>query len=949
MDFSVENLEKVDGYELMVDVSVNFKTHDHGISKILVKPRDAHAVEPVFIYPSENGEFSDTLKIVARDRQAELGVILTPWFQEIEDQETSVHETHVKLLSAQKIALCDDVTGKKPEKRVLERITEFYSEDAPYSLLAFTTESRRILKYEPFVKLMSDIAAMDSRYGGQIGSTRAQFFKNMIIGDSGGGYHRITGYEEFQKKLEIFRQQPSLRSVDEEYAIKLALRDLEDNERFDDLYTTIRQLNIAEKRSHILYEYQLEFYIAKSKTDGRNLPMAAVTELSNNVEIEDYSDALKEAKLGGDSFEETAALWRDLIGPAIEYSHKHLQFVLGRYIHWKTRFYTQNNHQLELAPLLNRGALELSKSADDQKYAQLSKYNLHLRKGFRYLSENRMEGAQKEFGEALLVASNENSEWYERRPDLIPLLIRYKTLAEVGGGPVEYEYDNKESLSVDLQEADSEELETKLSLINERIELLKATFRDTDISVEYEVNSLRAARFRLLANERIRSQHYELAVESANEVISIYAQLGDDSKRQYAIGLRQHLSAVLAETQARFDEAATHYANASENLEYSSSERQRFHEIRSKTCRAKSSLLDGDLYQANEILEEITDSVSEIKYEVNDLSLLIELLFDFENSMKTPMDIIFDRLSEEESDSGRNLSISFDYKPAATSVLSAQRLKQRGVDEELLRRFIKIGIAESFTPASSEEIVSDTGLSDVSLDLEWRNYLPSYTHRNFERIEIKENSVATGDWSDVASKLFSTFEKYLEVLVEYYGSQSGVAWREKITDDPEKDLALGNLVQFFQTGELSDILPDSGSVVKEEVDNSILRGMQLVKVRNELDHGHIDTLSQEEYKSLKSSIVRIFEETALDAPIIFQPKTKNTFGSTTVYSCELFWSHPQKQASIETQADMNVSEVFFMSPECRPLLGEREIVEIGSDNIVRSVERRAVEAVTNTA
>ncbi|WP_311172672.1 hypothetical protein [Halobellus ordinarius] len=947
ISFSLEDITDEDGIELTLDLNISVAAESGDSPKFLIQPREAQAVEPSFVTANEEGDLHTTLKVFSEDDQTELGIQLSPWVPGNKQEDVRYDLTHISLLSAQKLELCTDVIEKGQQQEVWDRISELYQGNSPDFLFDFTTEARRVLDFKSFVALMSDLSSMNYQYGATIGSTRAQFFKNMMIGDSGGIYHRITSYQDLQRKLELFSKQESLEPVDEDFAIKLALRDLEQDERFEELYEVLNQVQIAEERPNLLYDHQLEFYIAKSQVEEQNLPISAVTELATEAEVEDYDDAIEDAKLGGDTFEETANLWRDLISPSIEYSHQTLQFVLGRYLHWKTRVYTQQDDHLELAPILNYGAAELSTTVGDKKYAQLSKYNQHLRQGFNFLSYGHLSDAINEFEAALSVAINEKEEWYEERSDLMVTPLQYKTLAEVSGGPIEYEFDENQSLSVDIQEVDSKEIRSKLSLLKERITLLEEAFEGTDISVESAVTNLRAKQFRLLANQRISTRHYELAIEAINEVISLYAQLGDDDERDRAIGFKEHITAVLAETQANFDNAADSYSEVAENSEYVSTEQQRqYHSIRSKICRAKSELLRDDIEKASEILEDIRESVSELKYEAADLSLLIDLLNDFNNTEKSPIDSILANLSEPESEGNRKLSVSFDYKPAATAILSAQRLKTRGVNEDLLRRFIKVGVAESFTPDNSEEVVSDTGLSEVSIDTVWRNYLPIYTHRNLERIEIKENSSPTGDYSDVASKLFSTFEKYLEVIVEYYGEVHGSSWKEIIAQDPEKDLTLGDLVQFFQMDDFSDVDLEDRDQIAKEFNRNIIRGMQLVKIRNELDHGHIDILSEEEYEEIKSSIVQIFEKTAPQAPIILQPKSHNTFGSAKVYSCELFWSHPQKQASVETQAELNLDSIYFMAPECSQKLGEREIVEIKTENIVPSSERRVVEAVT---
>jgi len=759
VSFSLDDLNDEAGYTLTLELELTFQNATQEISKVLVKPRGAHAVDPSIIYLDENGEGQTEIRIVAEKQSTELGFVLVPWVPRDDPQEGRLYSEHVKLLSAEKLSLCAKALEEGMNEEIWEQASDLCDGDAPYFLLDFTTETRRVLDFESFVTLMSEFAVADNRYGATVGESRAQFFKNMIIGESGGYYHRIRSYDELQEKLAFFAEQESLAEVDEEYAIWMAVEQLESDGEFEKLYSILKQLQIAEHYPDALSEYQLEFYIAKSKIERENVPIAALNRLTTSADVDDYEAAVENAKIGAESFEETAALWRKLLHPALSESYNELQFILGRYLHWKTRSYTNDDKHLNLAPILYRGAAKFSESVGDEKYRQLSRFNQHLRRGFGNLADGYLTGAEEEFQKALQIATNESGEWFEQRPDLMVTPIQYKTIAEVSGGPIEYDSE-EESISLDIQEAESDDLRKKLSLITERIEMLQSVFEDTDVSIEQTIHSLRAKRNQLLANQRIKTQQYELAIEAIDEIIKLHSEVGNTQKRNRSIGWRKHVSAVLAETQGKFEEAAGYYDDVQEQTAYASTEQQQqFHRIRGKTCKAKAALLENNIDKANHLVGEITESVYEVKYEAQDLSILIDTLEDFQNSEITGIDTALNQISDSKSkEHGMgNLYVSFDYKPAVTAVLSAQRLKTKGVDEELLRMFIRVGVAESFTPSSSDEIVSEMQLSDISPDTVWRHNLPIYTHRSLERIEIKENSVATGDYSDVASKLLSTF------------------------------------------------------------------------------------------------------------------------------------------------------------------------------------------------
>lgn len=941
VSFAEKNLTNPSGWNLKVNLKVDYN-EDIGFSRLILRPREGVAITPSIIRISEDElEAQTEIDIITDSHSQELGFVFWPWLPDEEHQ----YETHVTIPSPEKIELCTEAVESGQSEEVHRKIDRQYGEEKRhFSLFEFTTDIRKILDFDTFAKVISDFATINGRYGAQLGRTRAQFFKNMILEQSGGKYHAITSYDDLKRKTQLFDEQESLASVDIDYVLKLVLKETEDEGRLDELATIINEFDIINHHPDILREYQIEFALANHILKHKELSEIAVQQLAISEDVKNYKNAMENAKKGGENSTETAKLWRKLIAPSLDRDRKSLRFVMGRYLDWKARQYGYNDRNLDYIPTLHLAAHKLSTSVGDEKYSQLSAYHHHLRRGFGYLSENHLASAEEAFDQAISIASNETSQWYTARKDLMKTPIMYKTMTEVSGGPIDYEFD-EDALTVEFEDDTPDEVKAKLSLIDERIELLQNLFESDE--VDYSIVELRAKRFEILAKHRINSQQFDLAIESFNQVVKLYAQIGRETRRNHFITRRKHVAAGLAETQENFREAADYHESIEEDEKYTNSPEQRqYHRIRAKICSAKADLLNNDTETARQRLNEVSEIANKLKYEASDLSLLIQCVNAYQNNQISEIKSILNAVTAE-SPEGRtyDLGLKFEYRPAIISVLSAQRLKRRGVDSDLLEMFMRVGFSEAFTPESSESLVSDLGLTDISLDSEWRGDLPVYIHTSLEQIEMKENGVTTGDYSDIAQKLMATLEKYLEVYVEYYGKIYTNNWREIITDEPESDLSLGHLARFFQSGETEDLPLSSRDPVKQVFETTVFDKLHLIQARNELSHGHIDTLPRDDYNALKEAVVEIFEAISEEVPIIIEPQSKNDLGSVALYAVELFWSRPRRRTWLESNAHLEIGEVYFLPPESVIQSDEVEIWKASEGDIIKSTERRVKEAI----
>ena len=183
------------------------------------------------------------------------------------------------------------------------------------------------------------------------------------------------------------------------------------------------------------------------------------------------------------------------------------------------------------------------------------------------------------------------------------------------------------------------------------------------------------------------------------------------------------------------------------------------------------------------------------------------------------------------------------------------------------------------------------------------------------------------------------------MFVEYHAKQITDDWKGLLEVDPDWDLSLGNLFHFFRLDVTDELELTCQETVREVIDNPVFNNTDLVEVRNELAHGHIDRLSENEYAAVKSAVTRIIDATAAEMPVLVTPTSETVLGETRVYSMHLHWSRPQERTWIETKAELEVEQLYFIGPEAIPEDPDVGRWEVPSTNICQCTERRAREAV----
>lgn len=808
------------------------------------------------------------------------------------------------------------------ENRLLLLEEEYDCEIQYQVLLELVDDAKRCLSFPDYTRLLNEVSNWNREVRERISAFehRHMLFSNMMLGDSQGRYYSIKSQVDLRNKIDLYESRSHLAEIHIDYILKLCLRELDEIENKDGFINFVNKMQIANEYASILRDYQVDLILADAAIE-RNTGRAQTIILNYISKIDTNSnyDELKEKAKTEEDYRKKTELWFKLLRQSIEEDKNELNFVLANYLYWRAELLRSNDERQGLIEHLHQGSYVLFKYINMSEYAQRSKYNYHLRCGFRQQDKDDLKQAISSFTQALKVAANDTGEWEKIFGDDLLIAAEQQTRAEH---------------QVLTQEDDSN---SAIELIDDRVENLRG-IKIEDLTVkESVIGRLRADRHRIKADQNIQNQQYKLAIENIEECIKIYSTIEDNKRKMWAITRKKKINAFIAEREGDFSQATQLHKDIANRLE--EGKERRFYEIRVLVCEVKSAILQDDLQLAREKRDSIREMVGTLRYEIHQLSIITALLTDYQNSELTGTQKVYENISSSEDDRTKeSLQYEYDYASAITILLAAQRLRQYDIDRNLLDAVVNVSLEDAFRSPQIDELIEDTGLKKINIE-QWVYHLPTHILINIEQISMRE-SAGTGEFSDVTMKLLATLEQYLEILAEYYGKQQwGEDWKEKLSQETKDRLALGDLYNLFNTEAVADFEWDQR--LHQLVNSSNFAGMTLVNLRNSLDHGRTSEITQKEYNVIKENIFDIIKTTARDTPVIFCPREdKNIFNS---YSVKLEWGAPRNMVWLTTEADLSLEEYYFLPPQVPAIPSEVERWSIDSSSIRKCTGERTLE------
>jgi len=278
-----------------------------------------------------------------------------------------------------------------------------------------------------------------------------------------------------------------------------------------------------------------------------------------------------------------------------------------------------------------------------------------------------------------------------------------------------------------------------------------------------------------------------------------------------------------------------------------------------------------------------------------------------------------------------------DYGPASSVLPAMQHIRQYGFEKELLDPMVMITLQNCFVPkdAGGEYSVEHKSLDDseysylveLSTSDRWQAKLPSHVHYLIEQLKVNEVSAA-GNYSPLADHATKVLELFLEVFAEYYS--------ETIDGASPPDSTLNPLIDFVHSIPEDSIsnLSDAQSILK----GSILEADHIGNVRNTTHHGERLHVNKTEYENIRDCTMDVLHKLSTDSPIIVETIDENEMG---LYLVAIHWGGPGSRSWVNTDADLEMGELYYFPPRS---IERSHIIEISEQEIVECAKERARQA-----
>lgn len=810
----------------------------------------------------------------------------------------------------------------------------FDQEDEATLLFDFIHTIAPVISYEYFKKLLEELSDSSPSFRFRLGNQLEDLLRDMTAQVSLGQFFPISSYSELESRASDFESFTAFERLEREINIKqsvrYALSKLQDDGKTYQLINIVDKLSVDKNVPELLIPPQQAGLLAYRFKQGDQAGAKSVIQncISIDEKVTSTYDNLKDEAFKKDSIKQRQQSWRKAVVAAVQQNNE-FEFPAGQYLYWTARLWETNDSGRydefsNISKILYDASYDIFDS-QDYHLAQYVNYNRCFSAGIRLKSNDNYEQAVEKFKKAVAIACDRDDRWNRTLYPLFLSALNLKWQTEIHA------------------RRENEGIESAIEKKEEQISTVQSLEVPDEYSSELsnKLYSLRAELHKLKTDQHLMRNEFDLALETAGQTIKNYAKNDDDESKRWAITKRKQIQAILAETEGEFEQAAITHSEIAESGNTKQSTRD-WHNFRSKICEAKRLALSKEYSKAK---KELTDhGENHLKKESKDLGILLDAAIAYQNGEQTRVRTALNKLSStnESSIDSRPLSVSYNYE-AAIAVLSAvQRLSHASVDSEVLEMLVEVALRDSFSDIQSDNIASSVGLDNVDLKNRWKTEIPSPVARRIARLQLDEEMPAA-DYMGRSSRVLGTLELYLAAFAEYYGFHYwGEGWKEELTSgEGNKKLSLGDLTRLFDRNITENL--ESSSQVKELLNTDLLGRSSITELRNEITHEHIDSLSREEYISIRDRVISLIRQTAKETPII--GKVQDAFPKGDFYTVQLYWWRPERQTIVNTSRELETESHYYFpreqiieSDEIRVVeIDEKNIVPVKTDRVIRNI------------
>jgi len=892
------------------------------------------------------------------------------WTKKDEDINLSINTETFVMPCFQKLRLADNLVHRKSKRKYLGKIHDSYScENILESLYNFIIQISQWVKFKNLIEIMDIISEIDEPFKNFIDENPQIFFhlqqENYIINEPESLRKKLEMYnkaenlakikekdlinDRFSKlmnenkighSLVIKRKYGDMIDIDKGELIKKKFSNLIDNgyiKRSKNLIKSCDEISSSIKSptgvEEDIFTLKTLIYIRKQEKEECKEFVRKVTS-ENDIDYTKKKEKLKNTK--DDFSSKRKEGWKELIPHSIEKNWDEFLFVFGNFIYWKAMDMIRGRDERnEFVSHLCDHSSVIFEKLEVKPFLNVARYNGHMAKGFMYLNSNH-NFARKKFVDAIKTGEND----YHRTKALY----------------------FKEKINFKI-EIEKEKFIDAIKAIEKSIEHFKGFEAKDEVKKSY-INRLRGWKWDTKAEKNIREQRFDEAKTQIVKAIKYFSKGKDDKAKEIAIEKKHRIEAVAAENKGDFNGAAEEYEKIG----------NKYSKIKSKLCRAKSRALNMELEKVKEEIQSIQEIVDTPEYEVNRFALLVEALEDYEKRNITNIQYIYNKISEmdneEDVEDDRLLNYFGNYSSSLTMLLSAQRLKKRGLDEDLSDFIVKISLEEALKPQDMSKLLEELDLRETNIKQKWKHYLPTFILNELEKIETTEATV--GFYRSPLMELYSLLEKFLELMIDFEDENypknhlfslnkreyevyldEGPITPELRAKFEEKGYKIDEDAEIFEEDEKRFISQNEGEDFLIEIDEGMLniyakknkkyamgdlcrmlskkmedepdlidflkedmiRDKSLVELRNGLAHGRISNITKEEYKKCKNRFISLFKERVKSKkmPVILEVIEENTIHEKPVYLIELKWSDIKKRFWLRCNSKLEKGDYYYLS------------------------------------
>lgn len=815
--------------------------------------------------------------------------------------------------------------GETDLSKIPSQISELDDDDAT-AVWRFLDIISEVVRYNDYLTIVESLSEISPAFRYELSQQVGAQIQQMLVGWESNAEFRIESYNDLEARIDDFENLSTIqklpRSIDKEEALSNALADVASEGTLQDIVDLCRALNLPQNHPELIRDYQARAIIAQSLIEGNLQESWSVARTTLDLEPSRHDESYNQ--IANTAMDESnrvakAELWGAAIMAAS--GDYETSSAISNYLYWTAR--TTDGHPRASAQLYEAAYHGFWRS-EVIHMAQYAKYNHFAQLGYAHRHENEHELAGDLFLRAYAVASNASREFDHRQ--LSQCITATRNWATACGD--HYRYRGKYRMGIHV-----------LNTAMHSIELFGAD--SDDDRVDRSLQKLRANQ-RVLEMERYLTQaEYELALETAGNIIRIYADLDEQDSQNWAITTRKEIQAIVYETNGDLSQAADLHRDIGETGSISD-QRRHWHIHRGDICEAKQLALDGEYAQAKAQLLEIQTRTNRLESEANDLAVVLDAVIGYQEGQQTSFQVSIQQLSQSDDQDQRvpPMSVEYDYEEPLSVIHAAQWLNRYNVDGELLSMAVEVALHASLIPLHAGDAAAAIGIDEVDLRDQWVNQLPAPVSQRIKQIEL-DMTVPQTDYVGLGSRLFHLVELYLAILAEYFGTLKWEAgWRSNLSDTGKKDnMALGDLANVFDR--CADQISSS-----DEVNGLVIGDGQtpsVTKLRNDIGHIKTDDVDTEQFRRFYDRIMNIFQTTADDVPIIGRKIETRGEGAFQRELVQLQWWRSLRLTFIQTDAQLADGELYYFPQEPIAEMIEQGSVTIQADEIVPVLTDRVLD------